>query len=158
LITPAYTFTARVLHWITAFLILSIIPLGVVIANEWGGSAQDLYDLHRSIGAVIIPLVILRIIYRWVHPPLALPDHVPSMQKLAGRAYRRGALSSFRPQGSHPHAHDHRLNGCSQVIRWISAPDRVDLWPPSALDKARVPSEWAGTTNDRTTCTRRAWS
>jgi hypothetical protein len=32
--------TARVLHWITAFLILSMIPLGVVIANEWGGSAQ----------------------------------------------------------------------------------------------------------------------
>jgi hypothetical protein len=36
-ITPAYSLTARVLHWITAFLILSMIPLGVVIANEWGG-------------------------------------------------------------------------------------------------------------------------
>src|SRR2546428_2692431 len=33
---PAYTMTARVLHWITAFLILAMIPLGVVIANEWG--------------------------------------------------------------------------------------------------------------------------
>jgi hypothetical protein len=55
-IAPAYTMTARVLHWITAFLILSMIPLGVVIANEWGGSAQEsLYDLHRSIGAAVIP-------------------------------------------------------------------------------------------------------
>jgi cytochrome b561 len=35
-----------VLHWITAVLILSMIPLGVVTANDWGGSAQDsLYDL-----------------------------------------------------------------------------------------------------------------
>jgi cytochrome b561 len=38
---PAYTVTARVLHWITAFLVLATIPLGVVIANEWGGSAQN---------------------------------------------------------------------------------------------------------------------
>jgi hypothetical protein len=83
-ITPAYTFTARLLHWTTAVLILSMIPLGVVIANEWGGSAQDSpYDLHRSIGAAIIPLVILRIIYRWTHPPRPLPDDIPSIQKLA---------------------------------------------------------------------------
>jgi cytochrome b561 len=81
---PAYTFTARVLHWITAFLILLMIPLGVVIANEWGGSAQNaLYDLHRSIGVTIIPLVILRIIYRWLHPPLPLPDAIARMQRLA---------------------------------------------------------------------------
>ncbi len=174
---PAYTMTARVLHWITAFLILSMIPLGVVIANEWGGSAQDsLYDLHRSIGATVIPLVVLRLIYRWTHPPVPLPDDIPAIQRLAahathwglyallivqpitgwiaasayrapvrvfgwfnlhadlareprilgpaflrswpdrhrhrrpcGCAYRRGALSSFRAQRSHPHADDCRL-------------------------------------------------
>src|ERR1700745_3133203 len=38
---PAYTVTARVLHWTTAFLILLMIPLGIVIANDWGGTAQD---------------------------------------------------------------------------------------------------------------------
>ena len=30
-VTPAYTFTARLLHWTTAVLILSMIPLGVVM-------------------------------------------------------------------------------------------------------------------------------
>jgi cytochrome b561 len=90
-ITPAYTLVARMLHWITAVLILSMIPLGVVIANEWGGSAQDsLYDLHRSIGAAIIPLVILRIIYRWTHSPLPLPDDIASIQKLAAHATHWG--------------------------------------------------------------------
>jgi cytochrome b561 len=88
---PAYTITARVLHWITAFLILSMIPLGVVIANEWGGSAQDsLYDLHRSIGAAVIPLVILRLIYRWTHSPLPLPDDIPAMQRLAAHVTHWG--------------------------------------------------------------------
>ena len=58
-------------------------PIGVVIANEWGGSAQDsLYDLHRSIGAAVIPLVFLRLIYRWAHLPLPLPEDIPAMQRL----------------------------------------------------------------------------
>ena len=59
---PAYTMGARLLHWVTAALILVMIPLGVVIANDWGGALQDqLYDLHRSIGAVLIPIVLLRL-------------------------------------------------------------------------------------------------
>jgi cytochrome b561 len=91
IVGPAYTMTARVLHWTTAFLILSMIPLGIVIANEWGGSAQDfLYDLHRSIGAAIIPLIFLRLIYRWTHPPLPLPDDIPELQRLAAHATHWG--------------------------------------------------------------------
>ncbi len=34
---PAYTVTARVLHWLVAALVLIMVPLGIVIANEWGG-------------------------------------------------------------------------------------------------------------------------
>ena len=89
---PAYTVTARVLHWTTAFLILFMIPLGIVIANDWGGAAQDfLYDLHRSIGVTIIPLVILRIMYRWRHPPLPLPEDIVPMQRFAAET-THGAL------------------------------------------------------------------
>jgi cytochrome b561 len=91
MMVPAYTFTARVLHWTTAFLILSMIPLGVVIANEWGGPAQDaFYDLHRSIGVAVIPLVILRIIYRRMRPPLPLPPDIALMQRLAAHATHWG--------------------------------------------------------------------
>ena len=79
----AYTVTARTLHWITAVLILFMIPSGFMAANEWGGSWQDsLYDLHKSIGALIIPLVMLRLIYRWVLPPSRLPDDIQRIQRL----------------------------------------------------------------------------
>ena len=45
---PAYTVTARVLHWLTAVLVLLMVPLGFVIVNEWGGPLQDpIYDLHK---------------------------------------------------------------------------------------------------------------
>jgi cytochrome b561 len=81
---PAYSAIARALHWITALFILLMIPLGIMIANEWGGSQKDLlYELHRSLGAVLIPIVVVRLIYRLANPPLPLPDDIPTMQQRA---------------------------------------------------------------------------
>ena len=58
--TPAYTLTARILHWVTAALVLTMIPIGVAMANADFGAWQDtLYHLHRSIGAVLLPLVLV---------------------------------------------------------------------------------------------------
>ena len=86
----AYSLTARVLHWITALLVLVLLPLGVVIANEWGGRLQDaLYNLHRSIGATVLLLVIVRLGYRLTHPPLPLPDDISPMQRTAALTTHR---------------------------------------------------------------------
>jgi cytochrome b561 len=85
--TPAYTITARILHWVTASLVLLNLPLGLIIANNWGGPLQDqLYDLHRSIGALIIPIILVRLVYRLGHPPAPLPDDIPALQQLAANA------------------------------------------------------------------------
>ncbi len=84
---PAYTVTARVLHWLTAVLVLIMVPLGIVIANEWGGPLQTpLYNLHKSLGAVVLPLVVVRLIYRLTHPPLPLPADISAIQQLAAHA------------------------------------------------------------------------
>jgi cytochrome b561 len=84
---PAYSATARALHWITAVLVLVLLPLGLVIANNWGGSLQDsLYNLHRSIGTTIIVLIFVRLGYRLTHPPLPLPDDIPPIQRFAAHA------------------------------------------------------------------------
>jgi cytochrome b561 len=84
---PAYSLIARTLHWTIAALVLTTIPIGIVMANESGGPLQDfLYDVHRSIGALIIPLIIVRFGYRLTHPPLPLPDDIPPFQQLAAHA------------------------------------------------------------------------
>jgi cytochrome b561 len=81
---PAYGMTARVLHWLVAVAVLVMVPLGVVIANEWGGPLQQwLYDLHKSIGATLLPLVVVRLAWRLAHPPLPLPPDIPAAQQAA---------------------------------------------------------------------------
>ena len=84
---PGYTLTARVLHWLTAALVLLMVPLGVAIANEWGGPAQELlYNLHKSLGALLIPLVLIRLINRFTNPPPPLPSDIPGIQRFAAHA------------------------------------------------------------------------
>ena len=68
--TPAYTVTARVLHWITAVLVLGMVVVGFIIANEWGGAWQErIYNLHKSVGLTLVPIILYRLYYRITYPP-----------------------------------------------------------------------------------------
>jgi cytochrome b561 len=81
---PGYTLTARVWHWITAVLVLIMAPIGIAMANaDFGEAEATLYHVHRSIGILLLPIVLLRLIYRLVHPPPPLPNDMPAIQQLA---------------------------------------------------------------------------
>ena len=78
-----YTLPARILHWLTAALVLPQIPLGLLIANFQAG--DFLYDLHKSLGVVILPVVVVRLIYRLAHPAPPLPQDIPFAQRCAAQ-------------------------------------------------------------------------
>lgn len=85
--TGTYTATARVLHWLTAIVVLAAIPAGIVMDRLGEGPLADfLYDFHRSLGAVLIPLVIVRLWWRAGHTPPPLPFDIPASQRLAASA------------------------------------------------------------------------
>ena len=80
----AYSLTARVLHWLTATLVLTMIPAGIVMVNIGSGALQDfLFNLHRSLGVTLIPVVLLRLVYRLINPPPPLPGDIPLVQQFA---------------------------------------------------------------------------
>ena len=77
-----YTLTARVLHWVTAVIVIGMIPAGVYMTNAPPGPTQDLlFHLHRSLGVLLLPIMIIRLVYRLAHPPPPLPDVVPAIQR-----------------------------------------------------------------------------
>jgi cytochrome b561 len=87
----AYTPIARILHWITAILVLANIPIGIVMLNVQGGPVQDfLFRLHESFGALLIPIIVYRLAYRVTHAPLPLPAEIPAIQRHAAEGLHWG--------------------------------------------------------------------
>ena len=93
--TPAewrYGTPAIALHWILALLIAFMASLGwymMTIEHQPGGPAA--IALHKSLGLVVLVLVVLRIAWRAMHRPAPLPPGVPRWQVRASRLVE-GAL------------------------------------------------------------------
>ncbi len=69
-----YTLTAQALHWITAALMFTVLPLAWVMVNmpRDAPSRGLLFTLHKSIGLTIVALVAVRLLWRATHPAPAL--------------------------------------------------------------------------------------
>ncbi len=92
---PAHHPTRRALHWIVAALVIATLPLGVVFTDfdnkPWteatfgAGSFDALFDLHKSIGLLVLALMLARLWAwrRWASPPYATP--LPPQAEKAAR-------------------------------------------------------------------------
>lgn len=82
-----YTFPARTLHWLTAIIVIGMILAGIYMANADPGPMKDLvYNLHRSFGILLLPIMLLRLTYRVLSPPPELPPDIPPLQQFAAHA------------------------------------------------------------------------
>ena len=77
--------TARVLHWLMAVLILTMLFVGVtmVASLQW---RPLLVDLHRPLGIAILLLALVRLVNRLRHRPPPLPADLPAWQVFAAHA------------------------------------------------------------------------
>ena len=65
----SYAAPAKWLHWIMALIIIGLIPAGISLGNLADGPVKNqMYDLHRSFGFLILLLAILRIIVKTRFP------------------------------------------------------------------------------------------
>lgn len=66
--SASYSGFAMLLHWLVAACVLFIIPAGIVMVNLGPGDLQNnLYNLHRSFGALVLALMAIRTGYRLLH-------------------------------------------------------------------------------------------
>jgi cytochrome b561 len=87
-ISSRYRLSQRVLHWLTALLVLATIPAGLTMVQEGlARPTQDaLFVFHKNAGVIIFLLVVARIVYRIANPAPPLPASVPRWQKGASHA------------------------------------------------------------------------
>ncbi|MBM3589963.1 MAG: cytochrome b [Alphaproteobacteria bacterium] len=90
-----YALSSRLLHWLMAIIIFSTLALGIYMDEFLSNDSTNrypIYDLHKSMGILVLILLIIRIANRFIKTPPALPSSIrPIEQKLA----RLGHLSLY---------------------------------------------------------------
>jgi cytochrome b561 len=71
----SYTLAAQVLHWISAALMFTLLPLAWVMVNmpRTAANRELIYTLHKSLGLTVLALVGARLFWRAIHPAPPLP-------------------------------------------------------------------------------------
>ncbi len=79
---------ARAVHWVVAALAIIVVALGwaIIGAPRGGDSREKLLLLHRSVGLLILAVMVFRIVWRLMHPPPPLPIGFPRFEAVAAHA------------------------------------------------------------------------
>lgn len=89
--TERYSSVAILLHWLIAIAILSMIPMGwwmtsAIEQPDTQALAYRVFQIHKSIGFLILALTALRVIWRLTHPVPRLPREMLGWEQFAARA------------------------------------------------------------------------
>jgi cytochrome b561 len=84
-----YTATARLLHWLTVATLLVIGGLGLWLG--WAAPEEEalklrLYNIHESLGITLLAVTLLRLGWRWRHPPPPIHPPLPAPMRWAATA------------------------------------------------------------------------
>lgn len=83
----SYGIIAQSLHWLVAALVLVQLGLGLYAASLPVSLARlQWLSHHKSLGLAILALVLLRLAWRSMNPPPALPESMPRWQRGAASA------------------------------------------------------------------------
>ncbi|PXA84826.1 cytochrome B [Nostoc sp. 3335mG] len=80
-----FALPARLLHWLMAALILSMLLIGAGMISTTTSRYPALLAWHRPIGIAILILALVRLAYRLFHRPPSLPTDLPAIQVLAAK-------------------------------------------------------------------------
>ena len=81
-----FVLAARVLHWLMAVLILTMLFVGVGMVASVSERHAWLLSIHKPLGVAILILAVVRLIVRLRNPPPPLPVDLPALQKFAAYA------------------------------------------------------------------------
>lgn len=82
---------ALVLHWISAVLLVFMTGLGwYMMEIEHTPGAQPYFVLHKSLGLIVLALVLMRLGWRRSHPVPQLPTQMPAWQLRAAQLVQVG--------------------------------------------------------------------
>lgn len=85
---PKYDAVAIALHWIMAIGVLALLAIGFAMTSGLLPKLTmfQLFQLHKSIGVLVLLLAVVRLGWRLTHPAPPLPDSMPAIERKAAGA------------------------------------------------------------------------
>lgn len=80
-----YSNTAVAIHWITVALVLTQVVLGFAFAEfmSKGPAKAEVFAWHKTLGALILVVSLIRLAYRLSNPPPPFPTDLPHWRRVA---------------------------------------------------------------------------
>jgi cytochrome b561 len=79
---PTYHAAAKVLHWLTALAVLGLLGVGLWMTGLPISLLKlQVYAWHKWIGLAVLTLTVLRLLWRWRHPPPPLPGTIARWER-----------------------------------------------------------------------------
>lgn len=79
-----YNNGAIALHWITALLVVAQVYIGFTFHGMDRGPERGLwFDWHKTVGAAILILAVIRLVWRLMHKPPPFPPELPRWERIA---------------------------------------------------------------------------
>jgi cytochrome b561 len=87
----AYDPIAKTFHWLTLLAVVGMIALGwTMVGMSLSPTKLQYYSWHKWLGMTVLIATLLRLIWRWLHPPPPLPAAMPGWERLAAHASHYG--------------------------------------------------------------------
>ena len=81
----SYGTVARLFHWLVVLFVLIQIPAGIAMIVPAPLLEQQtidvLYIIHKGLGAVLLVVILLRVLWRLTHRAPQMPAHWPSLER-----------------------------------------------------------------------------
>ena len=79
-----YNNGAIALHWITALLVIAQVYVGFTFHEmERGPARGEMFTWHKTLGATILVLSLIRLAWRLSHKPPPFPESLPRWERIA---------------------------------------------------------------------------
>jgi cytochrome b561 len=80
-----YALSSRIIHWLMSVIIIALLGLGIYMTeflSKEASNKMDIYNLHKSLGVVVLILIFLRIINRLVKSTPKIPETIAKSERI----------------------------------------------------------------------------
>lgn len=140
------------LHWLIAVLIIAMIPMGIWMSDaitvpESQGAAYRMYQLHKSIGFLILALSAARLFWRMTHRPPPNSSSLKGWERFLARGTHAAfyAIMVLMPLSGWIYvssgwavATDQQLNVATSFFGWFDIPHLLPVAEADAATRRQI--------------------